>query len=104
MPGPDVGGAAGDAVDSVLDFGELRGCLIGAVLVALVPQCGGGRLVVGEFLAEPLLLALILAAGDLLFPQPRLFLSGPLFLLGDFCKVVGSELEFLDPQPVVAAR
>ena len=42
-----------------------------------------------------------LPAGDLLFPQPGLFLPRPFFLLGDFGQVVGGKLKFLYPQPVI---
>ena len=71
------------------------------VVVSPVAQRGDGRLVVGEFLAEPFLLALVFAAGDLLFAQPGPFLSLPVFLLGDLGQVVGGQLELFDAQPVI---
>ena len=47
------------------------------------------------------MLALVFAAGDLLFAQPGPLLSLPVFLFGDFGQVVGGQLEFFDAQPVV---
>jgi hypothetical protein len=53
VPGPDVGGAAVDAVQGVADLGQLDLGLAGAGVVSLAVQRGDGRLVVGELLAEP---------------------------------------------------
>jgi hypothetical protein len=70
VPGPDVGCAAAEAVDGVLDLGELGLGLVGGFGISLGAQCGGRGVVVGEFLAEPFLLALVLAQGDLLLAEP----------------------------------
>jgi hypothetical protein len=71
VPGADVGCAAVDPVDRVLDLGEPGFGAGGAVEVVLVPQGRGGGFVVSLFFAEPFLLALVLAAGDLLFLAVR---------------------------------
>lgn len=102
VAGADVGGPAGDAVDSVLDLGQLGLSLVGAADIAAAAQGGDGGLVVGQFLAEPFLLALVFTAGDLLFAQPGSFFSFAVFLLGDLGQVVRGQLQLFDPQPVVA--
>ena len=101
VAGADVSGAAGDAVEGVLDLGEFGFGLVGAADIAAVAQCGDGGLVVGQFLAEPFLLPLVFAAGDLLLAEPGAFFSFAFFLLGDLGQVVGGQLQLFDPQPVV---
>ena len=83
VAGADVGGPAGEAVDGVLDLGDLGLGLVGAADIAAAAQRGDRGLVVGQFLAEPFLLAFVLAAGDLLLAEAGAFFAFAFFLLGD---------------------